>query len=83
MSNGRIRINRKLGRMWKRSLVTVLTRVWGPTRTTNAYLCQIPGYRGDDYEESRLLGYKNQVCTSQETHHVSATELSQLMLCKI
>jgi hypothetical protein len=25
----------------------------------------------------------NQVCTSQETHYVSATESSQLMLCKI
>jgi hypothetical protein len=30
-----------------------------------------------------LLGYKNPVHTSQETHYVSATELSQLMLCKI
>jgi hypothetical protein len=27
--------------------------------------------------------YKNPVRTSQETHHVSATESSQLMLCKI
>jgi hypothetical protein len=36
-----------------------------------------------DYEECRLLGYKNQVRTSQETHYVSATETSQLMLCKI
>jgi hypothetical protein len=36
-----------------------------------------------DYEECRLLGYKNQVCTSQETHYVSTTESSQLMLCKI
>jgi hypothetical protein len=35
------------------------------------------------YEESRLLGYKIPVRTSQETHYVSATELSRLMLCKI
>jgi hypothetical protein len=31
----------------------------------------------------RLLGYKNPVCTSQETHYVSAIEPSRLMLCKI
>jgi hypothetical protein len=28
-------------------------------------------------------GYKNEVHTSQETHHVSATESSRLMPCKI
>jgi hypothetical protein len=33
--------------------------------------------------EGRLLGYKTPVRTSQETHYVSATESSQLMLCKI
>jgi hypothetical protein len=38
---------------------------------------------GSDYEEYCLLGYKNPVRTSQETHYVSATELSRLMLCKI
>jgi hypothetical protein len=38
---------------------------------------------GGDYEEWRLLGYKNPVPTSQETHYVSATELSLLMPCKI
>jgi hypothetical protein len=36
-----------------------------------------------DYEECRLLGYKNPVRTSQETHYISTTESSQLMLCKI
>jgi hypothetical protein len=36
-----------------------------------------------NYEESRLLGYKHIVRTSQETHYLSATESSQLMLCKI
>jgi hypothetical protein len=30
-----------------------------------------------------LLGYKNPVRTSQETHYISATESSQLMQCKI
>jgi hypothetical protein len=46
-------------------------------------LCKICGFHGGDYEECRLLGYKNPVHTSQETHYVSATEPSQLMLCKI
>jgi hypothetical protein len=36
-----------------------------------------------DYEEWHLLGYKNPVRTSQETHYVSATEPSRLMLCNI
>jgi hypothetical protein len=38
---------------------------------------------GGDYEECRLLGEKTPVRTSQETHYVSATEPSQLILCKI
>jgi hypothetical protein len=46
-------------------------------------VCKIWGFHGSDYEESHLLGYKNPVCTSQETHYVSATESSRLMLCKI
>jgi hypothetical protein len=46
-------------------------------------LCKIGGYHCGDYEECRLLGYKNLVRTSQETHYVSATEPSRLMLCKI
>jgi hypothetical protein len=37
----------------------------------------------DDDEESRLLGYKNPVRTSQETHYVFHTEPSQLMLPKV
>jgi hypothetical protein len=41
------------------------------------------GFHGSDYEECRLLGYKNPVRTSQETRYVSATEPSRLMLCKI
>jgi hypothetical protein len=36
-----------------------------------------------DYEEFCLLGYKNPVRTSQETHYVSTTEPNRLMLCKI
>jgi hypothetical protein len=46
-------------------------------------LCKIWGFHGGDYEECRLLGYRNPVRTTQETHYVSATESSQLMLCKI
>jgi hypothetical protein len=34
-------------------------------------------------EECHHLGHKNPVRTSQETHYISATESSQLMLCKI
>jgi hypothetical protein len=45
--------------------------------------CKIVGFHGGDYEECRLLGYKTPVRTSQETHYVSATESSHLMLCKI
>jgi hypothetical protein len=46
-------------------------------------LLKILGFHGGDYEEWRLVGYKNPVRTSRETHYVSATEPSQLMLCKI
>jgi hypothetical protein len=45
--------------------------------------CKIWGFHGGYYEECRLLGYKIQVPTSQETHYISVTEPSQLMLCKI
>jgi hypothetical protein len=45
--------------------------------------CKIRGFHGGDCEECRLLGYKNPVRTSQETHYISVTESSQLMLCKI
>jgi hypothetical protein len=44
---------------------------------------KIWGFHGGVYEECRLLGYKNLVHTSRETHYVSATEPSQLMLCKV
>jgi hypothetical protein len=44
---------------------------------------KIRGFHGCDYQKLRLLGYKNRVRTSQETHYFSATESSQLMLCKI
>jgi hypothetical protein len=46
-------------------------------------LCKIWGFHGDDYEKCRLLVYKIPVRTSQETHYVSATEPSRLMLSKI
>jgi hypothetical protein len=46
-------------------------------------LCKIWDFHGGDFEEFRLLGYKNPVRTSQDTNYVSATEPSQLMLCKI
>jgi hypothetical protein len=46
-------------------------------------LCMISGFHDGDYEECRLLGYKNPVRTSEETHDISATEPSWLMLCEI
>jgi hypothetical protein len=46
-------------------------------------LCKIWGFHGGYYEECRLLRYKNPVRTSQETHYVSTTESSRLMLSKI
>jgi hypothetical protein len=44
--------------------------------------CTIWGFHGSDYEEYRLLGYKDQVRTSQEARYFSAIEPSLLMLCK-
>jgi hypothetical protein len=49
----------------------------------NRHTRNIWGFHGGDYEENRLLGYKNPRSTSQETHYISATEHSQSMLCKI
>jgi hypothetical protein len=43
---------------------------------------KIWGFHGGGHEECHFLGYKNTVRTSKETH-ISATELIQLMLCKI
>jgi hypothetical protein len=51
--------------------------------TSNPALQYVRGFHGSDYEECHLLGYKNPVCTSQETHYVSSTKSNQLMLCKI
>jgi hypothetical protein len=47
------------------------------------FLSAIFGVHGNEYEECRLVGYKHPVRTSQVTHYISATEPSQLMLCKI
>jgi hypothetical protein len=46
-------------------------------------LDKILGVHGRGYEECRLLIYKIPVRTSPETHYVSTTESSRLMLCKI
>jgi hypothetical protein len=46
-------------------------------------LHKIWGFRGCDYEECSLLGYKIPVHTSQGIHYISATHHSRLMLCKI
>jgi YD repeat-containing protein len=57
--------------------------VIGLSETLVPMLCKISGFYCGDYEECRLLGYKNPVHTSHETRYDSATELSRLMLCKI
>jgi hypothetical protein len=49
----------------------------------NLQACNLWGFHRSGYEEYLLLGYKNPVRTPQETHYVSATELSRLMICKI
>jgi hypothetical protein len=46
-------------------------------------ICIIWGLHCSNHEECRLLLYKNQVPTPQETHFVSTTEHNRLMLCKI
>jgi hypothetical protein len=46
-------------------------------------LLKIRGFHAGDCKGCRLLGYENPVRSSQETHYVSATELSRLMQCKI
>jgi hypothetical protein len=46
-------------------------------------LCKILGVNGDDYEAFRLLGHETPVRTLQETHYISTTQPSRLMLCKI
>jgi hypothetical protein len=40
-------------------------------------------FHGGDYEECRLLGYKNPVRTSQETHYLSVTLPSRLKRYRI
>jgi hypothetical protein len=39
-------------------------------------------FHGGDYEEFRFLEYRNPVRTTQETHILSDTEFSRLMLCE-
>jgi hypothetical protein len=46
-------------------------------------LCKIWGFNGGNYEDWRVLEYKNLIRTLQETRCISATEASRLMLCKI
>jgi hypothetical protein len=59
------------------------TQYVSATESSWLMVCKIWGFHGGDYEECRLLGYKNPVRTSQETHYVSTTEPSRLILCKI
>jgi hypothetical protein len=51
--------------------------------STDFFRCKIWCFHCGDYEECRLLGYKNLVHSSQEAHYISAIEPSRLMLFKI
>jgi hypothetical protein len=46
-------------------------------------LCKMWGFHCGDYEECSLLGYKNPVRTSHETHYFTPIEPTRLMLCNI
>jgi hypothetical protein len=46
-------------------------------------MCEILGFHVGDYEDCHILGYKEPVPISQETHYVSARGPSRLMLYKI
>jgi hypothetical protein len=60
---------------------------WGhitsPLESSQLMLCKIGDFHSGDYDEYRLLRYKNPVRTSQEPQYISVTEPSRLMLCKI
>jgi hypothetical protein len=53
------------------------------TKRTSTTTVKIWGFHGSDQEECLLLRYKNTIRTSQETHYVSATESSRIMVHKI
>jgi hypothetical protein len=54
-----------------------------PIFSNFTYLSNIWSFHGGGYEECSLLGYKNPVRTSPETHYFSATDPILLILCKI
>jgi hypothetical protein len=73
-----VRVDRSL------AISTVTCRMtWVRFAASGDFSCKIWGIHSGEYEERRLLWYKNPLCTSQETHYVSTTEPGQLMLCKI
>jgi hypothetical protein len=78
--------NRKARHSEKGILLKIGARFQHSTVNILASLAQVTSlqiWTFFSYEEYRLLGYKNPVRTSQETHYICATEPSQLMLCKI
>jgi hypothetical protein len=52
-----------------------LNKVWSS--------CKVSSFHGSDYGECSVLGYKNPVRISEETHYVPTGEPRRLMLCKI
>jgi hypothetical protein len=54
------------------------------TESSRLMLCKILGFHGGDYEECRLLGYKNPVRTSFTGDTLRLCyRVQPLMLCKI
>jgi hypothetical protein len=75
----------RVWKLWKQTLLHRCPLDWrskGITSLRELDYCKIRGSHCDVYVEY-LLGYKTPVRTSQETHHVSVTEPSQLMHWKI
>jgi hypothetical protein len=63
------------------NIAKLVTFTQGNARTEERWLFLLQYTK--HVEECRLLGYETPVRTSQETHYVSATEPSRLMLYKI
>jgi hypothetical protein len=56
--------------------------ITSPLQSSAGCAIKISGFHGAGNEECLLLLYKIPVCASQETHYISATKLSQLMLLR-
>jgi hypothetical protein len=64
--------------LWEKQIIKKEFCSWLYEIRKKLKMYTIWGFYGSDYEECRLLGYKNPVRTSQETHYVSAKVPSQV-----